>query len=596
MERRVQPPNASDPTSLNTGVARPEISTLGQAVTGRLWARLSMMSRTTRALTKPTLILAAIIVLLVLAYWRGRPNSEPFLEDETRHVMTGVFFRDFLRELPLRHLVEYTTRYYLQYPALSLFLWPPFFYFLEGLVMSVFGTSMLVAKGLILFFAVLACSYVFRLVNWTHDAATAATATLIFGFTPLVFAFSEKVMLEIPALALALMALYHFLRYLDRDLRRDLVIATLASVLTCLTRYDGSFLAILMGIVVIARKRLDVLRRREVILCIALAAIVVLPIYGLSARFIGGYRLAILQSFRSNPGKPSILGYLTFYPTHLPIQLGWPAFVLAIIGLASSLRRKRWAGTGAYWALATATYSSFTLFAIYGGEVQSRHSIFWVPAFAFFAAEGIRISSAWVKSKWFQATLASTVIVVMAAASLAKPQPFLRGYEEAARYVVANSKHSQFCFFDGDVNGDFTYEIRRNDPDRRLWVARGDKLLYGTVMDARVAYTEFAATDADILAVLSSYNPEYIVVESPPQRYITPMSDRLRRLLDNNPDRFKLERVFPVNSPLPEFRRVQLKVYKKNVGSERPANRIKLTMLGMGRSFETEVSAVSEGK
>src|SRR5581483_4087444 len=123
--------------------------------------------------------------------------------DETRHVMTGVFFRDFFTDRPFDHLRDYTVRYYLQYPALGLLVWPPFFYVLEGLCMLVLGTSTAVSKGLVAAFGVMASVYLFRLVRRTHDAFTAALAVLFLGFAPLVFAHARQVMLEVPTLALA---------------------------------------------------------------------------------------------------------------------------------------------------------------------------------------------------------------------------------------------------------------------------------------------------------------------------------------------------------------------------------------------------------
>ena len=106
--------------------------------------------------------------------------------------MTGVFFRDVFVDQPVDHLRDYTVRYYLQYPALGLLVWPPCFYVLEGLVMLALGTSMVIAKSLVTVFAGVACIYLFRLVCRTHGAFSAAMAVLFFGFAPLVFAYLRR--------------------------------------------------------------------------------------------------------------------------------------------------------------------------------------------------------------------------------------------------------------------------------------------------------------------------------------------------------------------------------------------------------------------
>jgi hypothetical protein len=73
---------------------------------------------------KPALLLFALILAFGLAHLLVSHSTEPFFyNDETRHVMTGVYFRDLLHDMPLTHLREYTINYYLQYPALTCFNW-----------------------------------------------------------------------------------------------------------------------------------------------------------------------------------------------------------------------------------------------------------------------------------------------------------------------------------------------------------------------------------------------------------------------------------------------------------------------------------------
>ena len=78
------------------------------------------------AVVGPILILAAV-------HFCTHRYSEPYYNnDETRHVMTGVFFHDLFTDRPVTDLPDYAVRYYVQYPALGLLVWPPFFYVVEG--------------------------------------------------------------------------------------------------------------------------------------------------------------------------------------------------------------------------------------------------------------------------------------------------------------------------------------------------------------------------------------------------------------------------------------------------------------------------------
>ena len=70
------------------------------------------------------LLLAALPLLPLLLHLVTLAPAEPvFNGDANRHVMTSVFFRDFLIDLPLSHPKQYAEAYYEQYPALGLMVW-----------------------------------------------------------------------------------------------------------------------------------------------------------------------------------------------------------------------------------------------------------------------------------------------------------------------------------------------------------------------------------------------------------------------------------------------------------------------------------------
>ena len=196
-------------------------------------------------LTGKAFFIGSLLVGVLVVHLAVDAASEPFFNsDETRHIMMGVFFRDLFHDLPISHLKDYSVRYYLQYPALSLLIWPPLFHVVEGVVMLLLGCSVWAAKLALGLFVALACGYLFLLVARTHDAWTATIAVLIFALCPLVFSYSRQVMLEMPTLACALAAMYYFLRYLDDSRRRDVFLAALAAAFSALCRFDAVYLLV----------------------------------------------------------------------------------------------------------------------------------------------------------------------------------------------------------------------------------------------------------------------------------------------------------------------------------------------------------------
>jgi 4-amino-4-deoxy-L-arabinose transferase-like glycosyltransferase len=538
---------------------------------------------------KPAALLAAVLLVIGIAHALVWQPSEPFFNnDETRHVMTGVFVRDLLVDLPLDRPRAYAVERFVQYPALGLIVWPPLFYGVEGLFMLVFGTSFLVAKAAVWLFAAVACTFLFLLVRRTHGTFAAAVAVLLFGLSPLVFRLSQQVMLEIPALAFALAAVYGFAVYLELGRRRDLALAAAAAACCALTRYDVPVLIAFFLLAVLGLRRLDVLRRREVWLAAALALAVVLPAYLPMMAELGRTHLQVTVQRGGDPAHGhGFFAALSFYPRSLARALGWAVLAPALVGLLAALMPERRRACWPYLALAAATYLTFTPLA----ERQARHAVYWLPAFALFAVEGI----AWIAGRlprlpWARAALASAVAAGAFLGVVAIPALYVRGYEEAARYVVANTGSSRFTFVDGFLNGDFIYQVRRHDPGRRLWVLRGDKLLYGVLNDPRGGYEEHAGGESGVLATLYRYDPELIVVEEPQVAFEMPMAALLRRTLAAHPERFAKVKSISIASNVPVFQGVRLDVYRSLLRNPDPARRVSFGMMGLGRPLAADLA------
>jgi hypothetical protein len=539
----------------------------------------------------PAVWLAAALLVLALAQALAWEPTEPFYNnDENRHVMTGVFFRDLLLEMPLDGLRGYTTGYYLQYPALGLMVWPPLFYGVEGLFMLLFGTSYFSARALIALFSTGAFAYLFLLVRRTHETFDAALTVLLFGLAPLVFLLSRHVMLEMPAVFFALAAVYHFLRYLDAGRRLDVYVAGVASALFALTRFDGHFLLLFFLIVLVWRRRFDVLRHGHVWLAALLALGLVVPVYVPLMMEFG--HAHVLMTVKGGANAQEFAArtpwyYLSYYPRDLLRQIGPFTVVPAVLGFfAALLRPSRRAACWPYLALAAATYLAFTFLA----EVEERHSIYWYPAFALFAMEGIRLAAGWIPAPRARAALAVFVAAGSFWSAATRPVLYVRGYEDAARYVLANTGSSRFVLIDGFLNGDFIYQVRRLDPGKKLWVLRGDKILYSVLISPRGGYREYAGGRREILDKLYRYDPELIVVEQPQVGFRIPMAEQLRQTLAAHPERYELVKSFPVESNVPIFRNVRLDVYRSKVRNPEPETRVAFDMIGLGREIGTEVA------
>lgn len=531
--------------------------------------------------------LVLAVLLLFAAHWASYEPSEPFYNnDETRHVMTGVYFHDVIRDLPLRNAKQYTLDYYARYPALGLLVWPPFFYGVEGVFMSIFGTSFLGARILIGLFTCLACIYLYLLVLPRTDRFTASVAVVLFGLSPLVMTYSRHVMLEMPTLAFALASIYHFVRYIEHDRRWDLAFATAAAAFCALTRFDGAFLLPFFLIWLVAARRVRRLFRREIVVAAVLALIVVAPMYWLTINYFGrAHTLAVRSGTAAGSTSFMNPGNFVYYPSILPVQVGWFILVPAVIGAAAALRpavRNDWLP---FYALAAATYLTFSPMA----ELDARHTIYWIPAVVAFAAYGLTSVASALRKPVLRYPLAAIVVAGAAYPACTTPALYVRGYKEAAEYVIAETQQPTLCLFDSFLNGDFIFQTRRHDPGKRVWILRGDKIFYSMLSDPHAVYHEYVHTDQSILDLLYRYDPEFIIVEEPQIFFNLEAAELVRKALRGHPERFRMEKIIPIESNLKRFEGAKLVIYRNVYRNPNPDKEAWLPVLGLRQDLQAPI-------
>jgi hypothetical protein len=536
-------------------------------------------SNPSRRVCAAVLITAVLIVGLV-HFFVSVPSEPFFNNDETRHVMSGVFVRDFLHDLPFENPRQYAINYYLQYPALGIGIWPPFFYLVQGLLMSILGISFIVSKIAIWIFALVGGTYLFLLVLRTHCLRIAAVSVLLCGFAPLVFTLSGQVMLEVPALAMALAAVYHFARFLDDETRLHMAAAALASVLCAITRSDGIFLLPLFAVMLTCKGRWRLIRRLDVLgagcMAVAIAAIAYLPtMLELWEFYIKTVRHGTVQ------GSSTFLATQNwaFYLRTLPVQIGWPILIAAIVGFLMEIRKWR-TNILPYIATIVAVYFTFSPMA----ELDTRHAIYWVPAFSLLASTAMVNLAGRITRTWLGYGV--DLLMVCAVIGFADwPQSFVNNYRQAAGLVLAESKGRRFCFFDGYLNGNFIYQIRLLDPERRIGVLRGDKLLYSTLVDEYEGYVEHVSSEKEITDAICRYAPELIVVEEPGSNLRVPQM--LRRLLNTEKEKFQIISSIPILTNVSRLRGTKLVIYRNLMPNPAPDSKVKYYM----PSLEKEVSS-----
>ncbi len=563
-------------------------------------------------LRQPAVHLAAVLLAVGVLHLATARHSEPYFNnDEVRHTMTGVFAADAVRDLPgsLADPKGYAVRYYCQYPALGVISWPPLFYAVEGLAMLALGPHFWVGRLCVAGFAVWVLVSVYRfarmqfghLVNpdrkgggvepptdlavGVHAEKLSLLAVALTALTPVVFVFSQRVMLEIPTLAFVLAAVVRFEQYLTARRGRDAIFACLLAAGAALTRFDGIVLAVYFGLRLLGTRNLRLLAGRPVVAGVLLALLLTGPYYALTWSVYGSG----IATAAGSGTTPDSTGFLrpenfAYYPATLPRQANWVLAPVAAVGLILAVVRHR-AAFGPAVTLALSVYLTFTPLA----QLDDRHAIYWLPAVATLGVLVVR--EVW---RWKRTAGVLLVVALLAAGfweSYRQAFRFMFGYEDAARWMLTHRTTDRPILADGLYSGSVVYHTRLHDPERRVWVLRGDKLVYAMFSDPGSGYKQYARTPAEVLDRLERFDPEFVVVEDPPPDFPpVPGAELLRTTLAANPERYEVAEVIPVRTNYDKLADpgTRLVIYRKRHRNPHAATAVEIELIGLGRTVGAE--------
>jgi len=499
------------------------------------------------ALNRWFLLLGAIALICVMACRDIRKGEFDFNVDEAQHAVTGLFVADALRDLPVRHPVQYAYRYYAQYPAVAILHWPPLFYIFEALSFLVFGASVVSARLTVIFFTVVLLYQWFLLVEELQDSYTAGIATAVLGLLPMMLLFEKTVMLEIPSLALGVGAIRYWIRYLDQGRRRSLYAFGLWLSAALLCKQTSVYLLVFCVLTLLVTGKWERIFSRDALIVAGLVAVLAGPFMALML-FMQGKAVA------NDLGSHRMSGWerFSYYFETLPGSFSPALLVLAGLGLLLAWRWNRRGQTVlmACWILAG--YSTFSWF----GQRETRFAIYWFPPLVYFAVGLVTQFFRVPRLQVAMRVVAALIVVFLAVPAWSERRPYISGYEAVASQLV-NQYHAGIVLFDGKVPGNFVFYMRALDPNRHFLVLR--KLLYADDIRAGQGSEELLHSSQDVGEAFHRDGIRFVVVvEKFPLRFNAQRI--LRAQLES--DQFQLLGRFPISSNEPEWQGESLLLYE----------------------------------
>jgi len=84
-------------------------------------------------LSTENLIAFSVLGAVVLVLFMTAPADGAFYwSDAPRHALNGVFVKDLFQAMPFENPKGFAYDYYVRYPALTILLYPPLFYFVSA--------------------------------------------------------------------------------------------------------------------------------------------------------------------------------------------------------------------------------------------------------------------------------------------------------------------------------------------------------------------------------------------------------------------------------------------------------------------------------
>jgi hypothetical protein len=506
--------------------------------------------------------------------------------DMPRYLTTGTFLYDYLRSdvgWTFDSAMTFAQHYFAQYPALSIGHHPPLLPICLVPFYAIFGVSVFAARLAILAFFVLSVVLLYTLVDRVYDEEVAGWACLLFVSSPIIAGFAQKVLSEIPTIALVLGALNALVRFRDSGRFRDYLLFVVLAVGSLASRQLAVFMWPAYLALLVTHGGWTRLARRDVITLTLAGATLVVAMTIATVR-LSPFSVAIVRDVFHEGlvlSRVQLLGSI-FRAQLLPAL--W--FVTAAGLLVALLRRDQRIMLGVYWMVSVLTSTLL----ITGRVEPVRYSIFAVPAYCVCAASLVGTTRSPVLRRLVTVGVALAVAWPLWSGRGMRPAR-MGGYEEAARFVLADAdgQSAPTVLYSASADsGAFVFFIRKHDPAHRLVVLRSDKLLTTSLM-GQLSVEDRIRSPQEIYPLLNRYGTRFIVIEDMPSG--STVLDWLRDELRG--DRFTERRRIAVDPSDSSRRGPALIVYEYNdAGPPDPDAEIDLKLPLVGREVRVRLSAL----
>ena len=297
---------------------------------GTLWGRVHLGGRS--GILRMALAASLFLCLTVFLQWLSGAYSSGFSgPDEPAHYVTGLMVHDYLHSWPPAAPMQFAEGFYAHYPEVALGHWPPLFYFVEGVWMSLTSVSRSSVMVLMSLFTALLALTTYRFIRTEFGNAVGLASGALVICLPLVQRYSAQVMVEVPVALFCLWATLAFGRYLETGEWRFSAWFGVFASFAILTKGTG-FAVLLVVLALVPLRRLKWLARPS----FWIAPGTVVGLCGLWYQFTIGM---VRNGWEEKPGLGFMLEAMPWNAWQLAHILGIALLPVVVVGLVVRMLR-----------------------------------------------------------------------------------------------------------------------------------------------------------------------------------------------------------------------------------------------------------------
>jgi Dolichyl-phosphate-mannose-protein mannosyltransferase len=502
---------------------------------------------------KPRLAAAAALVLFLLLClgldWRAGTFHSEFgrYSDEGMHYVTGLMIRDWVVSGKWFSPMRFAQEFYVHFPKVALGNWPPGFPLMQTGWTLVWGESRTSLLLLMMTFAALLATAVFRAGSaWYGTAIAAVSGGLLLAAT-LTQEHAAMVMAEIPLALFSFLAMAAFARYLEKGLARDALAFAAWTIAAILTKGNAWAIALAAPLALVLARSIGRLRRPHLWVAALLIALPAVP-YTL-------FTMGIVSqgwNTRSFPGFAYVLLSLGIHARFAVEFLGIAPTVVALAGIWDRVLRPGKTAAPFWIAMAAYAVAIIVFHAMVPTSVEPRKIYQIAPVMCLFFGAGLdwiaRFMQHSLKTYATGAAAFAGVLIFLPGFSLLTP--YAPGFAPAVEELLHREDRRNAAVLISsnplldDSEAALIAEWASRERNAGTYLVRGTKLLSRPVNPGpdQVDYEPLYGSVEQVRECLAAIPISYIILHTTPAMRSYRHHDLLKRMLASYPHEW--ERIY----------------------------------------------------